>query len=88
MKTCLKSDPDFDDCSREAVQQLFDALGPGKEQLHNHYAFYYIKVGDHFFTIVIFDNRLENSQIFLALCRWCFMLNYTSRYVVNNQSAA
>lgn len=26
----MKSDPDFDDCSRDAVQQLFNALGPGK----------------------------------------------------------
>lgn len=34
VKTCLKSNPDFDDCSREAVQQLFDALGPGKKPLH------------------------------------------------------
>lgn len=30
MKTCLRSDPEFDDCSRQAVQQLFNALGPGK----------------------------------------------------------
>lgn len=30
VQTCLKSDPDFDDCSTEAVQKLFVALGPGK----------------------------------------------------------
>lgn len=29
VKTCLKSDPEFDVCSRQAVQQLFNALGPG-----------------------------------------------------------
>ncbi|XP_041988012.1 uncharacterized protein LOC121739585 isoform X2 [Aricia agestis] len=29
IKTCLKSDPNFDDCSKESVQRLFNALGPG-----------------------------------------------------------
>ncbi|XP_026732537.1 circadian clock-controlled protein-like isoform X1 [Trichoplusia ni] len=29
VKTCYKRDPEFEDCSREAVQQLFNALGPG-----------------------------------------------------------
>ncbi|KAL4702242.1 hypothetical protein ACJJTC_005781 [Scirpophaga incertulas] len=29
VKTCTRSDPSFDDCSREAVQNLFIALGPG-----------------------------------------------------------
>ncbi|XP_004929462.1 circadian clock-controlled protein-like [Bombyx mandarina] len=33
VKTCLKSDPEFDDCSRDAVQKLFDALGPGLPEI-------------------------------------------------------
>ncbi|XP_072938877.1 circadian clock-controlled protein daywake-like [Epargyreus clarus] len=33
VKTCLKSDPEFDDCSKQAVQQLFDALGPGLPEI-------------------------------------------------------
>ncbi|KAG6450672.1 hypothetical protein O3G_MSEX006716 [Manduca sexta] len=33
VKTCLKSDPDFEDCSRVAVQQLFNALGPGLPEI-------------------------------------------------------
>ncbi|XP_053612600.1 circadian clock-controlled protein daywake-like [Plodia interpunctella] len=33
IKTCLKSDPEFDDCSRDAVQSLFNALGPGLPEI-------------------------------------------------------
>ncbi|KAI8422678.1 hypothetical protein MSG28_006449 [Choristoneura fumiferana] len=33
VKTCFKSDPEFDDCSRQAVQQLFNALGPGLPEI-------------------------------------------------------
>ncbi|CAK1600798.1 unnamed protein product [Parnassius mnemosyne] len=33
VKTCYKSDPEFDDCSKEAVQQLFKALGPGLPEI-------------------------------------------------------
>ncbi|XP_059055436.1 circadian clock-controlled protein daywake-like [Achroia grisella] len=33
IQTCLKSDPDFDDCSRQSVQKLFDALGPGLPEI-------------------------------------------------------
>ncbi|KAJ2950151.1 hypothetical protein O0L34_g11503 [Tuta absoluta] len=33
VKTCLKSDPEFDECSRQAVQMLFDALGPGLPEI-------------------------------------------------------
>lgn len=33
VKTCLKSDPEFDECSRTAVQQLFNALGPGLPEI-------------------------------------------------------
>ncbi|CAG9578953.1 unnamed protein product [Danaus chrysippus] len=33
INTCMKSDPDFDDCSRDAVQQLFNALGPGLPEI-------------------------------------------------------
>ncbi|KAL0881075.1 hypothetical protein ABMA27_002203 [Loxostege sticticalis] len=33
VKTCLKSDPEFDECSRDAVQQLFVALGPGLPEI-------------------------------------------------------
>lgn len=33
VQTCLKSDPDFDDCSTEAVQKLFIALGPGLPEI-------------------------------------------------------
>lgn len=30
VKTCVRRDPEFEDCSKQAVQQLFDALGPGE----------------------------------------------------------
>ncbi|CAH2108488.1 unnamed protein product [Euphydryas editha] len=33
VQTCLKSDPDFEDCSKVAVQQLFNALGPGLPEI-------------------------------------------------------
>ncbi|XP_047530287.1 uncharacterized protein LOC125066298 [Vanessa atalanta] len=33
VQTCLKSDPDFEDCSKDAVQQLFNALGPGLPEI-------------------------------------------------------
>ncbi|XP_045494943.1 circadian clock-controlled protein daywake-like [Colias croceus] len=33
VKTCSLSDPDFDDCSQEAVQSLFNALGPGLPEI-------------------------------------------------------
>ncbi|XP_013136879.1 PREDICTED: circadian clock-controlled protein-like [Papilio polytes] len=33
VKTCFKSDPEFDDCSKQAVQQLFNALGPGLPEI-------------------------------------------------------
>ncbi|KOB78475.1 Takeout/JHBP like protein [Operophtera brumata] len=33
VKTCSKSDPEFDDCSREAVQNIFNALGPGLPEI-------------------------------------------------------
>lgn len=33
VKTCARTDPDFEDCSRDAVQQLFNALGPGLPEI-------------------------------------------------------
>ncbi|CAB3223218.1 unnamed protein product [Arctia plantaginis] len=33
VKTCFRKDPEFDDCSRQAVQQLFNALGPGLPEI-------------------------------------------------------
>ncbi|XP_028157583.1 circadian clock-controlled protein-like [Ostrinia furnacalis] len=33
VRTCLKSDPEFDECSRNAVQHLFSALGPGLPEI-------------------------------------------------------
>ncbi|XP_026762157.2 circadian clock-controlled protein daywake-like [Galleria mellonella] len=33
IQTCLKSDPDFDECSRQSVQKLFHALGPGLPEI-------------------------------------------------------
>ncbi|XP_047513300.1 circadian clock-controlled protein daywake-like [Pieris napi] len=33
VKTCSLSDPDFDDCSKTAVQLLFNALGPGLPEI-------------------------------------------------------
>lgn len=33
VKTCFKSDAEFDDCSKTAVQQLFNALGPGLPEI-------------------------------------------------------
>ncbi|KAM3963654.1 protein takeout [Aphomia sociella] len=33
IQTCMRSDPDFDDCSKQAVQKLFDALGPGLPEI-------------------------------------------------------
>ncbi|KAG7306069.1 hypothetical protein JYU34_008650 [Plutella xylostella] len=33
VKTCVRRDPEFEDCSKQAVQQLFDALGPGLPEI-------------------------------------------------------
>ncbi|RVE52967.1 hypothetical protein evm_002444 [Chilo suppressalis] len=33
VKTCTRSDPEFEECSRTAVQQLFSALGPGRPEI-------------------------------------------------------
>lgn len=33
VKTCFKKDPEFEDCSKEAVQNLFNALGPGLPEI-------------------------------------------------------
>ncbi|XP_023954809.2 uncharacterized protein LOC112058318 [Bicyclus anynana] len=33
IRTCFKGDPEFDDCSKDAVQNLFNALGPGLPEI-------------------------------------------------------